>query len=485
MGGAQALNYIVGLVRVKAVAILLGPSGVGVIGLYTSATNLIGAITEFGLQSSSVRSIAYAQGHGDPEVVARTIRMLRRLCWATGGLGWLVSAALAIPLSNMLFGDTTHAWAYAVLGAVLLMNAVSGGQLALLQGLRRIGDIARVQVAAAALNTAVTVLLYVWLRDRGIVPVLLANAAISLSLSWSFARRVKVDPVVVGWRDAVETAKPMLGLGVAMMWSSVLTLAVALFTRTVIKRELGIEAVGIYDAAWALSGLFAGFVLTAMGADFYPRLTAVINDRDTARRVVNEQTEIGVLLAVPGLLFTLALAPLVVRILYSAEFAPAADVLSLMVLGVFGRVLSWPLGFIQLALGLSRWVIGTEAAFLALQALLVLWGVPRFGVTGAAYAFVGCYLVYLPTMTLVARRLADFQWSTPVVALMLQASALVALAFAASKLLPTLPLIATGTVLAAAGALWSVRELTTRLGRGHRLIRAILRVPGASRVLAR
>lgn len=65
---------------------------------------------------------------------------------------------------------------------------------------------------------------------------------------------------------------------------------------------------GIYQAAWALSGLFAGFVLGAMGTDFYPRLTALIRDREAAVRAVNEQTEIGILLAVPWLLATLAFA---------------------------------------------------------------------------------------------------------------------------------------------------------------------------------
>ena len=84
----------------------------------------------------------------------------------------------------------------------------------------------------------------------------------------------------------------------------------------------GIESAGYYQAAWALSGLFAGFVLGAMGADFYPRLSGLIHDREAAIRAVNEQTEIGVLLALPGLLATLALAPWVIHAFYTKEFVP-------------------------------------------------------------------------------------------------------------------------------------------------------------------
>lgn len=470
MGGAQAISYLVSLLRVKVVAVLLGPAGVGIIGLYTTATSLMGTVTGMGLQSSAVRAIAQAQGAADPIAVARTVRMLRRLCWLTGLLGWLASLALAVPLSQLMFESTTHAWALAVLGAILLMNALSGGQSAMLQGMRRIGDIARMQVVAAILNTAVTLALYAWLRERGIVPVLIANAAVSLGLSWWFARRIVVEPVAMRWADTLAEARPMLALGAAMMWSGVLSLLVDLYTRTLISRQLGLEAAGLYQAAWALSAIFAGFVLAAMGADFYPRLTAVIEDRDAATRAVNEQTEIGILLALPGLLGTLALAKWVVWAFYSAEFAPAADVLAWMVLGVFGRVLSWPLSYIQLAKGAGRWLMITEASFLAIQAALVTWLVPRHGVIGAAYAFAACYALHTTGMAWVGHRLIGFRWSPPARRLMLIAGVLVLAALAANQLLPDLPAMIVGCVLAAVGSVWSLRGLARRLGPAHALV---------------
>ena len=483
IGGAQAINYIIALVRVKVVAVLLGPAGVGVIGLYTSATSLVGTVTGMGLQGSAVRAIAQANAKDDPLAVARTIRMLRRLCWATGAMGWLASIALAVPLSRWMFQSMEHAWALAVLGGMLLLTAVSNGQLGLLQGLRRIGDLARVQVASAVLNTVVTICLYAWLREDGIVPVLLANASVSLLCTWSFARRIDVQAVSMDWSQAIAEAKPLLALGVALAWSAVLTLGVDLFTRTLMSRHWGVEATGIYQAAWALSGLFAGFVLGAMGADFYPRLTAVIYDRAAAVRAVNEQTEIGILLAVPGLLATLSFAKWVVWALYSAEFTPAANVLVWMVLGVYGRVLSWPMGFIQLALGAGRFFMLTEATFLAIQAGLVAWLVPRHGVIGAAYAFASCYALYTVGMAWVGYRLIGFRWSPAVLRMMLASGCLVALAFVSERTLDGVAALAVGMTLTGAGVLWSLRGLARRLGTQHRLIALAGRVPGMKWVI--
>jgi len=67
---------------------------------------------------------------------------------------------------------------------------------------------------------------------------------------------------------------------------------------------------------------YLGFVLGAMATDYYPRLTAAISDTATATRLVNEQTEVALLLCAPVLLAMLGLAPWVIHLLYSAEFAP-------------------------------------------------------------------------------------------------------------------------------------------------------------------
>ena len=483
MGGAQAINYLVGLLRVKAVAVLLGPAGVGVIGLYTSASNLVGAVTGLGLQRSAVRAIAIADG--DPVAVARATRMLRRLCWATGVLGWVASVALAIPLSRMMFESTTHAWALAILGGTLLLGAINGGQLALLRGLRRIDDIARVQVVSAVLNTILTVALYAWLRERGIVPVMLATATVSLATSWWFVRHVDVPDLDMGWSEAVAEARPMVSLGIALMTSTVLAMLLEFYTRSLVNRTFGVDAVGIYQAAWSLSGLFAGFVLTAMGTDFYPRLTAAIHDRAAAIREINEQTEIDVLLALPGLLGTLALAKWIVWAMYSAAFAPAAEVLVWMSLGVFGRVVSWPLGYVQLALNAGKWYAATEFFFIALQAALVTWMVPRYGVVGAASGFFGCYAAYFIGMSWICRRLIGFRHSPHAFRLIQIATLLMAATMAASRLLPDLPAAIVGSLCAFGGGLWCLRGLSDRLGADHRLIRAIMRIPGITRVLAR
>ncbi len=98
-----------------------------------------------------------------------------------------------------------------------------------------------------------------------------------------------------------------------------------------------------------------------MGSDFYPRLTAVARDHAECNRLVNEQAQIGLLLAGPGVIATLTFAPLVIAMFYASTFAGAVEPLRWICLGMALRVVAWPMGYIVLAKGAKRHFSGPKS----------------------------------------------------------------------------------------------------------------------------
>lgn len=480
MGGAQAINYLVGVLRTKAVAVLLGPAGVGLVGAYVAITTMVGTIAGLGINSSGVRDVAEAHGTGDRHRIASTVRTLRRASWVTGAAGWVLIAVLAWPLSEYTFGSPGEARSLALLGATLLLAAVDAGEGAIVQGSRRIGDLARRTMLQAVTGTLIAVSGYAWLGDRGIVPVLVATAATNCGISWWFSRRVEIEHISPSWSDTWNRSKRLMSLGLAFMWSALVTAGTSLAIRALIVRDLGIEASGMYQAAWALSGMFAAFILSAMGTDFYPRLTAVASDHAEVNRLVNQQTEIGTLLALPGVLGTLAFAPWVMRAFYSSDFAPATALLPWFVIGVMGRVVSWPMGFILLAKGASRWFATTETVFGALHLVLAFVLLRSVGLTGVAIAFALLYSAYTAAMAVLVRQITGFVWSTSALRLLSTSSGLVLVSFAVQRWAPDVVALIAGAALTSTAAFVSVRGIASRLGAHHRLVRFVCRLPGGS-----
>src|ERR1700693_3051565 len=65
VGGSSAVNIVLGIIRTKAMAILLGPAGFGLFGLYGSIANLPQSVAGMGINSSGVRQIAEAIASDD------------------------------------------------------------------------------------------------------------------------------------------------------------------------------------------------------------------------------------------------------------------------------------------------------------------------------------------------------------------------------------------------------------------------------------
>jgi len=478
IGGAQGINYLIGMVRTKLVAVLLGPSGVGLVGLYGSATGLVGTLAGLGIGISGVREVAEAHGSGNAEQVARTVKTLRRACWATGLLGWLLCAVLSYPLSVYTFGSGTHALAIACLGSAILIGSVSGGQSALIQGTRRIGDIARMGVLGATSGTILSVGLYAWLGPSGIVPVLIATAVANLGFSWWFARKIVVAPVPLTFIETVKNSKRLCHVGVAFMYGGLLTSFVDLAIRSLIVRKLGLDANGIYQAAWGISGMFAGFILNAMGTDFYPRLTAAAHDNPQMNRLVNEQIEIGILLALPGLLATLLFAPLLMHVFYSAKFVAGGKLLPWFIVGVFGQVMTWPMGFIQRAKGKSRWIFLSQTHLNIWNLVLVFALTRYFGLSGTAWGFALAIYIHGVLAFAIARRLSGFSWTNHSVRLALYATFLVSVAVAVQSLVAGPVELLLGGLVTGTACFASLRGVAARLGDQHRVTQLILKLPG-------
>jgi antigen flippase len=478
LGGAAGINLLLGMLRVKFAAVFIGTSGVGLISSFGALQGLVGTLASLGIQSSAVREIAAAVGKGDDQAVGRAVLALRRICWLTGLIGMSTMILLAPVLSVLTFGHRDYTLDIAALGVIILFGNLSGGQMALIQGMRRIGDMARANIYGAAAGTVAAIGFYAALGLRGIIPTLVAVSAIQLALSFHFERRVPVPKVELTWRQTFGEAGGMVRLGLVMMWNGLMGSAVAYFTVMLITQHSGIQAVGLYSAAFALSGMFVNFVLGAMSADYYPRLTGVASDKPAMVRLVNEQTEIGLLLAFPGLLATMALAPWILQIFYTHEFLGAVELMQWFILGCLGRVISWPLGFVMLALGKGRWFLLTETSFNLVHVVLIALGLHFYGIEGVAIAFVVMYAGYIAAVLRINRHLIVFKWSTECTRLGLLSLPLLGVIFTASRLLPLWPATWLGLSLTLVASVLCLRGLLARVGSEHRIVRAITRLPG-------
>lgn len=461
------INIVIGMIRTKAMAVLLGPGGYGVMGALTMIADLTKIIAQVGINSSGVRQIAESVASEDAARVAKTVLVLRRVSLVCALVGALALAVFSNPIARLTFGTEGHAGSVAVLSIAVFLSIVASGQGALLQGMRRIGDIAKLAVWGSLLGTAVGIpMVYFW-GTAGIAPTLVAVAACSALASWWYSRRIETETAALSAGMVVGEAAALLKLGMAFMASGLLTLGAAYVVRIIVLRHSGIEAAGIYYAAWTLGGLYIGFVLQALGADFYPRLVGAIKNDEECNRLVNEQAEVSLLIAAPGVLLTLTLAPLAISLFYSAEFVGAVEVLRWICLGMALRVLTWPIGYIVVAKNRQVMFFAIEFVWTAVNVALTWICVDALGVVGAGIAFFASYVVHFAVVYPSVRCMTGFRWSaTNVRTASLCFGAMFAVV-AGFHLLPSQGGLAVGLAATAASCFMSARMLVRLASPSH------------------
>jgi PST family polysaccharide transporter len=362
-------------------------------------------------------------------------------------------------VSTLTFGSNQHAGAVCLLSIAVFFQLISAGQGALIQGMRRIADLARMGILGAVFGTLISIPTVYFLREKGVVPSLVGVAAMTIVTSWWYSRKVRIQvPSMTASRVGQEAAA-LLKLGFAFMASGLMTMGVAYAVRITVLHKVGFEATGLYQSAWTLGGLYVGFILQAMGADFYPRLTASATDNAACNRMVNEQARVGLLLAGPGVIATLTFAPLVIALFYSAKFGAAVPVLRWICLGTMLQVITWPMGFIIVAKAKQNIFIVAELAWAVVSLGLAWTCVRSFGLNGAGIAFFGSYIFHGFLIYPIARRLSGFRWSAANIQTGLLFLSLIAVVFCGFYVFPFLVATSVGAMALVLSGAYSIRGL--------------------------
>jgi antigen flippase len=459
VGGSSAATIVIGIARAKIMAVLLGPAGVGLNGLYSSIIDLTSTIAGIGINSSGVRQIAEASASDRQERIAHTAAALRKTSILLGILGAASLVVFSGQVSALTFGNDRHAAAISLLSIAVFFRLVSGGQGALIQGMRRISDLAKMSVLGALFGALIGVPLVYFFRDKGIVPSLIGAAVMTIVTSCWYSRKIQIQMPSMTASEVGRELAPLLKLGFAFMATGLMTMGSGYVVRIIVLRKLGFDAMGLYQSAWTLGGLYVSFILQAMGADFYPRLTARASDNAACNRLVNEQAQVGLLLAGPGAIATLTFAPVVISMFYSAKFDAAVGILRWICLGTTLQVITWPMGFVSLAKGRSNVFFWSDFAwtvvYLGLAWVCVRW----FGLNGTGIAFFGSYVFHAFMTYPIARSLSGFRWSAETTKTSLLFLSLVAIVFCGFYLLPFYLAVGVGTVAAIFAGVYSIRVL--------------------------
>jgi O-antigen/teichoic acid export membrane protein len=357
----------------------------GLVSLFNTTVQLISQATHLGISFSAVRHISEYYDAENTEKVAHYVKVVRGWCLLTALVGMLVCVVLGPFLSSATFSWGDHTLHFILLAPAIGMIAITGGETAILKGQRKLGALALVQIVAALASLVISIPIYYFFWQAGIVPVIVLMAFVTMCATLWFSLRL--FPLQFGGTYGIlGEGMEMVRLGVAYTLAAVIGTASEMLIRSYLNVVGDLDVLGLYNAGYMLTITYAGMVFSAMETDYYPRLSAVQHDIRATNETVNRQMEVSLLLVSPMLAALIIALPVVVPLLFSQEFLTVVGMAQVAALAMYMKVLTLPVAYITLARGYSLSYLFLETSYFVAFVILIFFGYRYWGLFGTGVA---------------------------------------------------------------------------------------------------
>ena len=449
-GGVQGLNVLISLVRNKFIALILGPGGMGLASLFNTTVSLISQTTSLGLSVSSVKSLS--------ERVAHFVKVIRGWSLLTALIGMLVCAAIGPFFSNATFSWGNHSLHFILLAPAVGMIAITGCETAILKSHRKLGAIAVVQIVSVLASLLISIPVYYFFWQAGIVPVIVLMTFVTMCATLRYSLRLY--PLQLrGTKGILGEGMDMVRLGVAFTLAGIVGSVAEMVIRSYLNVTGDLTVLGLYNVGYMLTITYAGMVFSAMETDFYPRLSAVNNDIEATNLTVNRQMEVSLLILSPMLTVLIVFLPILIPLLFSDEFIAVIAMAQVSVLAMFFKVLTLPVAYITLARGKSLVYLIMETLYFVVFVLLIIFGYEQWGLWGTGLAITLAHVFDYFLINGFAYMKYGYRMSVTVVRYAIVLIILGFLAYASTFLSDSLLRWISGTLLSIASALFSLQVL--------------------------
>jgi PST family polysaccharide transporter len=391
------IGILVGLGSNKVYASLLGPNGLGLLGLLQGLLGITTLVAGMGLSSGLVRL-------GSPLVSVQDdigFAALRQAAWQiylwfSGGAVFLLLIFKHPIAQSMLAGSPT--WMVGVVALALLISLAAGIQIGLLNAHHHVRVLAQVTAFSSLIGSVLGIFIIWWWGSVALPSVLLTTPLSQWAVSRFFVTKLSHSSQFLTPKHVRRARNELLCFGLPFTASQIVGSAVQLGMPFLVLQQLGQQEVGYYKATILFSTAYIGFLLNALVQDFYPRLSVLRGQREAFLETLNVQQYIVMLLGGSMVIVSLSVLPFIIPLIFSPEFEPTIEILRWQLVGDVFKFVSWTLGFAILAGSSSRIYFLCELAGGIFLFAFSWWGVEVFGIKGIGIGYLIGYALYLVSM---------------------------------------------------------------------------------------
>jgi O-antigen/teichoic acid export membrane protein len=411
----QLFNIIINIFRSKTIAIFLGPNGIGVYSLISSSLSLVAGISNFGLSTSSVKSVSESNILRNKNPLRKELFVIYNVAWITGLLGLILTILFSNKLSLIAFGNINYSNWFIFLSISILINQLTVSFVVYLQGIGDFKKLAKANFLSSLISFICSIPFYYFAGEQSIYISIILTSVISLFFSSYFALKSNFRKIKIPNKKLLIKSLKLIKIGFLISLSFLMSTISTYILQVFITKYGGISEVGLYMAGFAIINNYVGIIFSAMSTEYYPRLTKTSFDLDISKRVINQQAEIVLLILAPIMTFFIIFIKFIISILYSNSFLILIPMMYWASLGIFFKCIGWPIAYYFLAKGVGKTYFANELIAVFYTLCLSIAGYYFYGLTGLGIAYLISQFFYLIQCFLVTNYYFNFSFNYNVI----------------------------------------------------------------------
>lgn len=397
------IRMLAGIISVKFVAYIVGPSGVALIGQLQSFISITNSGANMGMGQGTIK---YLSENRKDKIKHQKI--LSSSFFVTVFCSIIISTVILVfynTIGNYLFKTNDFDFIIIILALSLSFYAVQQILTQALNGYQEIKKLIAAKIVTSIIGLIFTLLLVYIAGVEGALLALVITQIIgfivliyfSLKSSW-----FKKEMFFSGYDK--ETLKRLFKYSLMTFVSVILLNVRQIYLRDYVIENLSANAAGHWQAIWKISEIYLTVITFSLSIYYLPKLSSV-NDKQTLKKEIFK----GYKLILP-VVFVLSILmylfrDLIILILFSKEFNPVRDLFLYQLIGDVLKIASWLLSFMMIAKAMTKEFLITEVVSISLFLILSLCFFNNYGVLGLTYAYAINYAIYLIMMIVLFRKL--------------------------------------------------------------------------------
>lgn len=395
------VKMLTGLVSVKVVATIIGPSGIALLGQLNNFATIVMTMASGGINSGITKYVAEYKD-SDDKVKDLLSTALRITVWCSLAVG-LCMILLHRFLSTLIMLSPEYGYVFIIFGFTVFLYALNMMLTSVLNGYKEFKKYVSVNIVGSLLGLLFTLgfILTLGLRGALISAVTFQSVMFFVTLwmirklpwvSWDFFKRhIETDILKKYFRYTVMTLVTAATVPVSQM----------LLRGYVISEISPIEA-GWWEGMNRISNMYLMIITSSFSVYYLPRLSEIQNKRELRAEIYKAYKLIIPMLLV-GFSIVYFLRFWVIKILFTPDFLPMEQLFIWQLLGDFLKICSWLLAFLMIAKSMTRVFVTTEIIFALTFVILGLLFMHCNGIVGIVQAYVINYMLYMFTMFVLFR----------------------------------------------------------------------------------